>query len=275
MPTLLLIGCGKMGGAMLQGWLDQGIAAADITVIEPGKDVAANLATKFDVNVLSGAQDLAEAFAPDVVILAVKPQVMDQVLAPYQKLVATEPAQTNPVFLSIAAGRTIASFETVLGKAAAIVRAMPNTPASVGRGITVGYPNPNVSAGQKDLCHQLLRSVGDVEWVDREDHLDAVTAVSGSGPAYIFLLAEAMGYAGRMSGLPPELSDKLARATVAGAGELLHQSLEPAATLRENVTSPNGTTAAALEVLMGPHGMKDLMEKAIEAATQRSRELAS
>ncbi|HEY9081440.1 pyrroline-5-carboxylate reductase [Magnetovibrio sp.] len=270
MPTLLLIGCGKMGGAMLEGWLDQGIAATDITVIEPSAELAATLAGKYGVNAVSGAHALAEDYAPDVAVLAVKPQVMDQVLPPYKNLVAHA-----TVFLSIAAGRTIASFETILGTNAAVVRAMPNTPASVGRGITVGCPNANVTDTQKELCDRLLTSVGQVEWVDDEKHMDAVTAVSGSGPAYIFLLAEAMGHAGRMSGLPPELSDKLARATVAGAGELLHQSPESAATLRENVTSPGGTTAAALEVLMGPHGLKELMEKAIDAATRRSKELAS
>jgi len=275
MPTLLLIGCGKMGGAMLQGWLNQGIAATDITVMEPSAELAATLSSTYQVNTLSDPQDLSATYAPDVVILAVKPQIMDKALPPYQKFVAGNHLNAPPVFLSIAAGRTIASFEAVLGKEAAIVRAMPNTPAAVGRGITVGYPNANVTAEQKGLSDRLLKSVGDVEWVDREEHLDAVTAVSGSGPAYIFLLAEAMGYAGRMSGLPPELSDKLARATVAGAGELLYQSLESAATLRENVASPGGTTAAALEVLMGPHGMKELMERAIEAATKRSRELAN
>ena len=269
MPTLLLIGCGKMGGAMLEGWLDQGIAATDITVVESSAELAATLSGKYGVIAVSGAHELADDYAPDVAILAVKPQVMDQVLPPYQKLVAR-----GSVFLSIAAGKTIANFEAILGSEAAIVRAMPNTPAAVGRGITVGCPNAHVSAAQKQLCDQLLTSVGAVEWVDDEDHMDAVTAVSGSGPAYIFLLAEAMGHAGRMNGLPPELSDKLARATVAGAGELLYQSLESAATLRENVTSPGGTTAAALEGLMGPHGLKELMEKAIDAATSRSKELA-
>ena len=254
---------------MLEGWLDQGIAATDITIIEPNANLAQTLAGKYGVNATNGAGELSDDYAPDVVVLAVKPQVMDQVLPPYKNLV-----KHNPAFLSIAAGRTIASFETILGTQAAIVRAMPNTPAAVGRGITVGCPNANVSDDQKALCDQLLKSVGEVEWVDDEAHLDAVTAVSGSGPAYIFLLAETMGHAGRMCGLPPELSDKLARATVAGAGELLHRSPEPAATLRENVTSPGGTTAAALDVLMGPEGMKSLMEKAIDAATKRSKELA-
>lgn len=269
MATLLLIGCGKMGGAMLEGWLDQGIAATDITVIEPSQELANALIGKYGVHAHASPDDLDAAYAPDVVVLAVKPQVMDAVLPPYAKLV-----DKGPVFLSIAAGRTIASFETILGAQAAVVRAMPNTPAAVGRGITVGCPNAHVAEDQRKLCDQLLSSVGAVEWVDNEKHMDAVTAVSGSGPAYIFLLAEAMGEAGRLAGLPPELSMRLARATVAGAGELLHQSHEPASTLRENVTSPGGTTAAALEVLMGPHGMKDLLEKAIAAATQRSKDLA-
>ena len=270
MTTLLLIGCGKMGGAMLEGWLDQGIPASDITIVEPNAELARTIAGKYGVNAASGAEDLTEDYAPDVAVLAVKPQVMDQVLPPYKALIPK-----GPVFLSIAAGKTITSFETILGNEAAIVRAMPNTPAAVGRGITVGCANANVSDSQRQLCDQLLTSVGQVEWVIEETHMDAVTAVSGSGPAYIFLLAETLGYAGRMMGLPPELSDKLARATVAGSGELLHQSHESAQTLRENVTSPGGTTAAALEVLMGPHGMKELMEKAIAAATERSKELAN
>lgn len=269
MTTLLLIGCGKMGGAMLEGWLDQGIPAQNITIVEPNGELAGALSGKWGVNAISSADELSDAYAPNVVVLAVKPQVMDQVLAPYRKLVPK-----TPVFLSIAAGRTLASFEILLGMDACVVRAMPNTPASIGRGITVGCANANVNAAQKDLCDQLLKSVGEVEWVDDEKHMDAVTAVSGSGPAYIFLLAEAMGRAGQLAGLSPELSDKLARATVAGAGELLHQSLEPASTLRQNVTSPGGTTAAALDVLMGQDGLKELMARAIDAATKRSRELA-
>jgi len=271
--TLLLVGCGKMGGAMLEGWLDQGIAAKDVTIVEPNQDAARDYIQRLGVNAIAAADELSDGYAPDVVVVAVKPQIMADVLPPYAKLVP-EGTVGGPVFLSIAAGKTIQSFEAILGSGAAIVRAMPNTPASVGRGITVGCPNAHVSEAQAALCKTLLGAVGEVEWVTDEGLLDAVTAVSGSGPAYIFLLAEAMGHAGRMAGLPPELSDKLARATVAGAGELLHQSPLPAATLRENVTSPGGTTAAALDVLMGSHGLKDLMTEAIAAATRRSRELA-
>jgi pyrroline-5-carboxylate reductase len=259
-----------MGGALLAGWLDQGIAATDVTIVEPNKDAAEDFVQRLGVNAVTSHEALPENFAPDVVVVAVKPQIMSDVLPPYAKLAAA-----GPVFLSIAAGKTIQSFEVILGSSAAIVRAMPNTPASVGRGITVGCPNANVSDAQAALCKKLLSAVGEVEWVHDEGLLDAVTAVSGSGPAYIFLLAEAMGHAGRMAGLDAELSDKLARATVAGAGELLHVSPLPASTLRENVTSPGGTTAAALEVLMGPDGLKQLMTEAILAATRRSRELAS
>ena len=268
--TLLLVGCGKMGGAMLEGWLDQGIAAKDVTIVEPNQDAAQDFVQRLGVNAVASADALPDDYAPEVVVVAVKPQIMAEVLAPYAKLVAA-----SPVFLSIAAGKTIKSFEDILGAGAAVVRAMPNTPASVGRGITVGCPNANVSDAQASACKSLLSAVGQVEWVEDEALLDAVTALSGSGPAYIFLLAEAMGHAGRMAGLEPDLADRLARATVAGAGELLHQSPLSAATLRENVTSPGGTTAAALAVLMGSGGLKDLMTDAIAAATKRSQELAS
>lgn len=268
--TLLLVGCGKMGGALLAGWLDQGIAATDVTIVEPHAQAANDFVKRLGVNAVASADELPEDFAPEVVVVAVKPQIMDAVLPPYTKLVAA-----NPVFLSIAAGKTIHSFETILGSNAAIVRAMPNTPASVGRGITVGCANGNVSAAQIALCKKLLGAVGQVEWVDDENLLDAVTALSGSGPAYIFLLAEAMSHAGHMAGLDAALAERLARATVAGAGELLHQSPLSAAILRENVTSPGGTTAAALGVLMGTPGLKDLMTDAIAAAARRSRELAN
>lgn len=267
--SLLLVGCGKMGGAMLQGWLDQGTPAATITVVEPHKSSAQDIQTRLSVNVISSADELKGDFAPDVVVLAVKPQVMDQVLAPYAKLV-----EAGPVFLSIAAGRTLASFRDILGPDAAIVRAMPNTPAAVGRGITVGCPNPHVTDAQAELCKSLLKAVGEVEWLTNETLMDAVTALSGSGPAYIFLLTEAMAAAGQRAGLDAGLAQRLARATVSGSGELLHQSDLSATTLRENVTSPGGTTAAALDVLMNSGGMTDLLTNAVRAATKRSKELA-
>jgi pyrroline-5-carboxylate reductase len=171
------------------------------------------------------------------------------------------------------AGPKLGFLRSALGDLA-IVRAMPNTPAAIGRGITVGVPNARVTADQRALADTLLRAVGAVEWVDDEGLIDAVTAVSGSGPAYVFLLAESLARAGAAAGLPADLSARLARATVSGAGELLHQSALDAATLRQNVTSPGGTTAAALGVLMAESGLDPLLEKAVAAATKRSRELA-
>lgn len=265
--TLLLAGCGKMGGAMLDGWLKAGIASS-VAVIEPS-GLPESLRGNPAVVLASGADALPAGFAPDVVVLAVKPQVMDSVLPAYRALV-----RPGTVFLSVAAGKTIASFEAALGEGAAIVRSMPNTPAAIGRGMTVAVGNPVVTEAQKSLCDSLLRAVGDVAWVEDESLLDPVTAVSGSGPAYVFLMVEAMAKAGEAAGLPAELAMRLARATVAGAGELLHQSPTAAADLRKAVTSPNGTTQAALDVLMAGDGMQPLFDRAVAAAANRSRELA-
>ena len=219
------------------------------------------------------ARDIAalpSGLLPEAVVLAMKPQGMEDAAGPYRRFVSPQ-----SVFLSIAAGRTIAFFERVLGNDAVIVRAMPNTPAAVGRGFTVACPNAQVSAPQRQLCDRLLASVGEVAWVDDEKLLDPVTAVSGSGPAYVFLLVECLAQAGVAAGLSADLALKLARATVAGSGELLHRSSEQADQLRRNVTSPGGTTAAALEVLMAKgDGLAELMTKAVAAATRRSRELA-
>jgi pyrroline-5-carboxylate reductase len=176
--------------------------------------------------------------------------------------------------VSIAAGKTIASFERFLAPGIAVVRAMPNTPAQVGRGVTACVANAATTAAQKAMATELLSAVGEVVWLDREEDMDAVTAVSGSGPAYVFLVAECLAQAGRAAGLSPDLAASLARATVAGAGELLHRSELDAATLRTNVTSPGGTTAAALDVLMAKPGLQDLMTEAVAAAVRRGRELA-
>lgn len=270
--ALLLVGCGKMGGAMLDGWLAAGTASR-VVVVEPSglpESVRGNPA----VTAATGPADLPAGFVPDVVVLAVKPQVMDTVLPGYQSLV-----RPGTVFLSIAAGKTIGSFESLLGEShlgggAVVVRSMPNTPAAIGRGMTVAVGNAAVTEPQRNLCDALLRAVGDVAWVEDESLLDPVTAVSGSGPAYVFLMVEAMARAGEAAGLPAELAMRLARATVAGAGELMHQSPTPAADLRKAVTSPNGTTQAALDVLMAGDGLQPLMDRAIAAATRRSQELA-
>ena len=265
---LLLVGGGKMGGAMLEGWLDQGLAAKNVYVVEPFAAAAEVFATR-GVHTAENHAALPASLHPGVVIFAVKPQVMDDVVPPYASF-----AGPDTVFMSIAAGKTIGYFQERLGEDAVIVRAMPNTPAAVGRGITVACGNAGVNQTQQTQCLDLLRAVGAAEWVDDEGLIDAVTALSGGGPAYVFLLAECMAKAGAASGLPVDLAQRLARATVAGAGELLRQSDEPAATLRENVTSPGGTTAEALRVLMGEEAWQPLMDRAIAAATARSRELA-
>jgi pyrroline-5-carboxylate reductase len=265
--SLVLVGCGKMGGALLSGWLARGAAPETVTVVEPFETAA--IASRYGVAAVAGAAALDPDIAPVVVVFAVKPQAMDAVVPEYRRFAAPD-----TVFLSIAAGRPIRYFERNLGNGAAVVRSMPNTPASVGRGITVACANSAVSAGQRDRCHALLEAVGEVAWVDDEALLDPVTAVSGSGPAYVFLLIECLAEAGVEAGLDASLAARLARATVIGSGELARLAEEPAARLRENVTSPGGTTAAALEVLMGADGLQPLMTRAVAAATRRSRELA-
>jgi pyrroline-5-carboxylate reductase len=265
---LVLAGAGNMGGAMLAGWLERGLPPADIIVQDPGPPPAtAALLAKHSVRSVQVIEGLPKP--PSVLLMAVKPQVMDEVFPPLAKL-----AGPKTVVLSIAAGRTIASFERFLGPSAAVVRSIPNTPAAVGRGITVAAANAHVTEQHKQSVTELLSAIGDVAWVDDEALIDPVTAVSGSGPAYVFYLVEALAAAGVAAGLKPELATQLARATVTGAGELLHQSPLDAATLRQNVTSPNGTTFAALQVLMGKDGLEPLMTAAVAAATKRSRELA-
>jgi pyrroline-5-carboxylate reductase len=256
-----------MGGALLAGWLERGVAST-FAVVEPGSG-AAPFARRSEVRLYQDAVALDLDLRPAVIVLAVKPQMMDGVVHHYRRFATPE-----TVFLSIAAGKTLTYFGRHLGAEAAIVRAMPNTPAAIGRGITVGCPNPRASAVQIALCDRLLAAAGEVAWVDDETLIDAVTAVSGSGPAYVFLLIECLAKAGISAGLPAELAMRLARATVSGAGELARQSSEPAEVLRQNVTSPGGTTRAALDVLMAPDGLDALMEKAVAAAAARSRGLA-
>ncbi|WP_246423094.1 pyrroline-5-carboxylate reductase [Roseospira visakhapatnamensis] len=254
-----------MGGALLTGWLRRGLPPAHLTVIDPAAPTPAG-----GVRGVPDTAALADAPAPDVVVLAVKPQLMDQVLPAYRSL-----GGTATVFLSVAAGKRIASVERILGPETPVVRTIPNTPAAVHRGMTVACANDRVTPLGRALCEALLRAVGDVAWVEDEDLIDAVTAVSGSGPAYVFLLAECLAEAGAQAGLPPGLAARLARATVAGAGALMDHATEDPATLRRNVTSPNGTTAAALSVLMDEtRGLPPLMTDAVAAATQRSRALA-
>jgi pyrroline-5-carboxylate reductase len=266
---LLLAGAGNMGYGLLAGWLDGGLNPARIVVQEPAPQPHIRQALEAR-GIAMHAEVASLPEPPALLLLAVKPQVMDQALPQLATLVGSE-----TVVVSIAAGRQIAGLAAHLPQGTAIVRAMPNTPASVGRGITVMVGNTHVTPAQRHACDHLLRAVGEVGWVDDEGLIDAVTAVSGSGPAYVFHLAECLAQAGIAAGLQPELAQKLARWTVAGAGELLHRSDLDAAILRRNVTSPGGTTAAALEVLMAdPGGLPELMREAVAAAALRSRELA-
>ena len=266
---LLLIGCGKMGGALLRGWLERGLAPDKVTVVEPGAGARAEVAA-LGVAAVAGLDEAEATPPPAFVVLAVKPQMMAGVLPSCRRFAAPGTA-----FLSIAAGTTIASFEAALGGGAAVIRVMPNTPAAVGRGMSVLCANPGVEETQKAVAGALMAAVGEVAWIDDEALMDAVTGVSGSGPAYVFLLIEALAEAGVEAGLPRDLAAQLARATVAGAGELARQSEESAAELRRNVTSPGGTTAAALEVLMASGGLCDLMKRAVAAAAKRGRELGA
>ena len=262
--TIVLAGAGKMGGAMLSGWLAQGLDAKNVAVIEPHpSDEIKSLVTK-GVRLNPSPKDTGTVAT---LVVALKPQMFREAEAMLKSF-----AGPATLVVSIMAGTTIASITEVCG--GSVVRAMPNTPAAIGRGITVAVAADNVSAAQRAVADALLRATGSVEWIDDEHLMDAVTAVSGSGPAYIFLLAEELARAGVEAGLPVELATKLARETVAGSGELLHRSELESATLRQNVTSPGGTTAAALEVLMGPDGMQPLLTRAVAAATKRSKELA-
>ncbi len=262
---LVLVGAGKMGSALLEGWLRLGLDPKNVAVIEPQVPAHITVLAQHGLQLNPNPQTLKKVAA---IVLAVKPQVAPQAIPPLAPLVSSA-----TVVVSIMAGRTLKFLADALPKSCAMVRAMPNTPAAIGRGITVAVPL-HANDAQRALADRLLSATGMVEWTDDETLMDAVTAVSGSGPAYVFLLAEALTQAGIAAGLPPELAAKLARETVAGAGELLHQSALDAAVLRENVTSPGGTPAAALAVLMGQGGLAQLMEKAVAAATARSRELA-
>ena len=261
---LVLLGAGKMGSAMLEGWLARGLKPKQITVLEPEPGKMVKALTRQGINL----NPKGKAVTATAIVIAVKPQSAPDAVPTLARYVGK-----STLVLSIMAGRTIDFLERSL-PGSAIVRAMPNTPAAIGRGISVAIGNDRISASQRKLAGELLAAIGKVEWARDESLMDAVTALSGSGPAYVFLLAEAMANAGIAAGLPPALATRLAQETVAGSGELLYRSASGAATLRQNVTSPGGTTAAALEVLMGPGGFEELLTRAIAAATRRSRELA-
>lgn len=250
-----------MGRAMLAGWQEAGLT--EVVIVDP-----ACPALPAQMRVVPDAAAIPPDFTPAAVILAIKPQEAQAALPLYARF------RAGALFLSIMAGRTIAGMERLIGEGAALVRAMPNTPAAIRQGITASCAGTHTSAAQRELSARLLGAIGEVVWVNAEADLDAVTAVSGSGPAYVFLLAELMEKAGIAEGLAPELARRLARQTVAGSGALLAASAEEASALRQAVTSKGGTTAAALEVLMAPRGWPDTVARAIAAAAARSRQLA-
>ncbi len=255
---LVLLGCGKMGGAMLAGWLDGGLPASSVTALDPNPS---------DWLKSTGVHLNADLPAdPAVALIAVKPQMMGAALPALQALGG------DTIFLSVAAGTSIAAFEAAFGSEAVIIRAMPNTPAAVGKGIAALVGNSNAREAHMALAEDLLGAVGQTVRLDTEAQMDAVTGVSGSGPAYVFHMIEAMAEAGKAQGLSPDLAMKLAKATVAGAGALAESADETPAQLRVNVTSPNGTTQAGLEVLMAE--MPDMIARTVAAATDRSRELS-
>lgn len=265
---ILLIGFGNMGQALVRGWLASGRTAADVRAVEPS---AAARAVARDLGI--AASDTVGAatadFRPDVVVLAVKPNQLGGALAQCRAAVGG-----GAVWLSIAAGKTLASLTALLGADTPIVRAMPNTPAAIRQGMTALVANRVVTDTQRTLCTQLMAAVGAVAWLEDERHMDAVTAVSGSGPAYVFLLIECLERAAGEAGLAPELACQLAFATVTGAAAYAAVAGAPPAELRRRVTSPNGTTQAALEVLMSEHGLAELLTRAVRAAAARSRELS-
>ncbi len=263
---LVLVGAGKMGSALLKGWLARGLKPRAAAVIDPSPppDSAAFLA---EMKIAAHAAPPADMKA-GLLVVAVKPQVIAEILPALRPLI-----DERTIVLSVAAGTTLKNLAAGLGDCA-IVRTIPNTPAQVGRGVTVAIANPKVDAAGRTLVTALLEAVGAVIWVKKEGLIDSATAVSGSGPAYVFHMVEALAAAAVSVGFERAAAEILARATVEGAGELLHQSDLSAATLRENVTSPKGTTAAALKVLMGRGGLTPLMKKAVAAARKRSRELS-
>jgi pyrroline-5-carboxylate reductase len=265
--SLILIGGGKMGGAMLEGWLRVGLPADAASVIDPfpSPDLKTLCATK-GVALNPSMDTLGN---PEVLVLAIKPQSLSDAADSIAPL-----AGSKTMLLSVLAGKTVANLKAAIPGCGGIVRAMPNLPASIARGATGAYASPELSGEQRATANSLLRAVGIVEWVDDEGLIDAVTAVSGSGPAYVFHLAECLAEAGVAAGLPADLAKRLARATVAGSGQLLAMSELEAGQLRENVTSKGGTTAAALEVLMRDDGMAPLMRDAVAAARRRAGELS-
>ncbi len=265
--NVILVGCGNMGYAMLQGWLAaEKLKPEEVTVVEPA-DALRERAAKLGVHILHDGAQLPASLVPRLIIIAVKPQVIQAVLPAYQ------PYADTATFVSVAAGIPVQQFENLLGAQSAVIRCMPNTPAAIGKGMMVTFANANVEAGNLAFTEELLQTSGKVARVEAEYLMDAVTAVSGSGPAYVFHFIECLTQAGIQAGLPQDIAGMLAMQTVYGAGCLAAESTESPSQLRINVTSPNGTTAAALDILMGESRLQNLVSEAVEAAQKRSVEL--
>ena len=265
--SLLLVGGGKMGSALLNGWLSNGLQPENVVLVDKDSEILSSFSDIGISTVLSPLK-IGPDFSADIIFFAVKPDLVAEVSNSYKKFVSN-----GTLLISVAAGVKISALEVHSGSIP-IIRAMPNTPSSIGRGITAVCANNKVISHQKKICEELFRAVGDVVWISEESHMDAVTAVSGSGPAYLFLMIECLSEAGISIGLDPDISYKLALETIAGSSELARNDSEPPNILRENVTSPGGTTEAALDILMSENGLKSLLDKAVKAAYQRSKDLA-
>lgn len=262
MTTILFIGCGKMGSALLSGFIKSGIDESNIVVVEPHIQSGSDMGK---VTFVTNQNAIPSAFTPDIVLFCVKPQILHEILPLYT-------SYKNSLFISIAAGKNLAFYEQYLGQKA-VIRIMPNLPAIVGMGVSVGIANPDVNKKQKEICAKLFTSVGKFFWLNDEKHMDAVTAISGSGPAYLFHFIEAMENAAKDLGLPDDIAGDLARQTVYGSAELARMSDKNATELRKAVTSPNGTTQAALDILMRNNALQELISKTADAAEKRSIEL--
>jgi pyrroline-5-carboxylate reductase len=267
--SILIVGCGKMGTALVKGWLGNGLNILNIKIIEVNdhQKIKEEI-NNFDISIYQDITELSDDYIPDIIVFAIKPQIASNIVPLYSKFI-----QSGPLILSIMGGVSTILLKKYLGNDASVVRAMPNTPASIGKGISIIYSDNDIKGYQKEICQELLNAVGVSEWISIEEEMDAVTAISGSGPAYVFFLCEAMTNAGIELGLSRSLSEKLSRATISGSGALLSETINSANKLRTDVTSPGGTTEAAIEELKKNNLFKKLVLSAIKKAHDRSKEL--
>lgn len=265
--SILLVGCGKMGQALLSGWLQKKITQ-HVAIIDPSFEEIEPFVGQIDI--YRPTEKLPESYRPDVIILAVKPQMMADILSNYAYL-----KEQNIPFISIAAGLGLAWFEERLSAQTPVIRVMPNTPSAISKGMSVLCAGACVTDAQKHMAETLMKPSGAVAWIEDEAKMDAVTVISGSGPAYFFYLVEALADIGEELGLSPELAQLLAKQTLVGAGALAEASSESCAQLRQNVTSKGGVTAEALAVMMAQEtGLRPTLLEALKAGMKRSEELS-